>query len=193
MLSDICLRSLGKIFTTLSPMNIISQLVQFIFLKREVKDIDYSPAFASLFFLLNTVFIVAWAYGINHADIAEQTQRGIKSMPYGMVITVSICFAALYYGLFAAKQKESRFVQASTAYFGSSVILGFASGIASLVPSGILIMIIAQGLSFACSIRATMQSLDYSVLRALFSLIGITLMAIAVGAVLFPPEIIDAS
>ena len=169
-------------------MTVIYQLVQFIFFKREVKDIDYSPTYASLFFLITTAFLVQYVYIINSAGPNnQQVLPNIQYVPYTLVILANILFAALYYSLFAALEKQERFVQASTAFFGNSVILSVVAVTANLIPSGILIAVIAQGLNIACSIRVTMQALDYSVFRSFFSLIGIYMLAFIIAALIFPP------
>ncbi len=174
-------------------MNIISQLVEFIFLKREVKDIDYNPSHAVSFYIIYTALMLNVAYQINHADPINGQPHAFESFPYGLMLVASLCFAGLYYALFAAQQRQARFVQTATAFFGSSVLLSVVSGLASLIPAGILIMIIAQGLSLACSIRATMQSLDYSAFRAFFALIGIMIIAFIVASAIFPPVLNEAA
>lgn len=172
-------------------MNIITQLTQFILLKRDVKDIDYSPVYAICFFLMYTALLLLLAYQINTLQAPEKAELQIEYFPYACMAFISIGFHALYYVLFAAQQKQARFVQAITAFNGCSVLLIIIGSLAATIPGGALIALFANGVSFACNIRVTMQSLDYSLIRALFTIIGISLLSIIIAMNLFPPVVAE--
>ncbi len=168
-------------------MNIIAQLVQFIFQKREVKDITYKPQFAVIAVLVDALPLFLLCIMINKTGI-DLGEVKITKIPVGLAAVYTVLFAALFYSFFAAQQKQARFVQAATAFFGTSVILTAINTLASPLPGSGLITLIILGLKISCSVRVAMQSLNYSLVRAVFSLFGITMLSMIVASSIFPIE-----
>ncbi len=166
-------------------MNIISQLVQFILLKREVKDIQFSPPMAVTVIAVDSLLLLMAANFINNAGI-QVGEVTINRFPYSAALSYSILYVGLFYSFFAAQEKQARFIQAAIAFFGTSVILTLANVIVAPLPgAGILILALAF-LKIFCSVRVLTQSLGYSALRAAFSLLGISMMSYLIATTIFP-------
>ncbi len=174
-------------------MTIITQLIEFILFKREVKDIAYNPMTATLIFIVYIAMTVFAGHNANATPVQGGAEPLFTHIPIMFWVVVALSFTGFYYTLFAAQEKQSRFTQTLTAYYGSSVILSVVALTASLIPAGIFIVLLAQAMSFVCAVRATMQALEYSVFRAFFSIIGITMLAVLIGFYTFTPVVNEAA
>lgn len=168
-------------------MNIITQLVEFIFVKRDVKDITHDPKFAVVAILLDAAPLLFICLSINESGI-NLGEVTITKIPVGLVIVYTALFTALFYSFFAAQQKQARFVQAATAFFGASFILTLANLVTSVLPGSQIFTLIILGLKIFCSVRVAMQALGYNAFRSVFSLFGITMLAMIIASTIFPIE-----
>ena len=170
------------LFTSL--MIILSQLVQFIFHRRQVKDIAYNPNFCAIAIIADALPLFFIVTSINNHGLVIDNMT-IRHVSLGIPLTYSLAFVALFYSLFAAKQRQTRFVQGATAFFGASLILSTANLFISQVPGLDILTFVILGLKISCAIRVAVESLDYSIPRALFSFIGISMMAMLIATMLF--------
>lgn len=172
-------------------MTIISQLVQFIFYRSQVKDTTYNPTFAAIAIVADSMPMIFLTFVVNEQGI-NVGDSSINHVPIGLALTYSILFCALFYSFFAAQNKQSRFVQASTVFFGSSVILTLANIVVSAFPGASLFLFIILGLKISCAVRVMTESLSYGIIRAVLALIGISIMSMVIASALFPMDITQA-
>ena len=174
-------------------MTIIQQLFEFIIHRREVKDIDYSQNAAIGTIILDAVPIILATYFINQTALENGGIKiddiTINHIPMGLVSLYSITFTALFFCLFAAQQRQTRFMQAATAFFGTSVLLTLVHTLLTSLPGAGIFGIVIFALKISCSVRVLIEALDYSVPRAVFSLIGISMMSMLMATLIFPPDI----
>lgn len=171
-------------------MTVISQLVQFILHRRQVKDIDYNPNICAIAILGDALPLFFFVTLVNKQGV-ELENITFNHISLGVPVTYAVLFTALFYSFFAAKQLQARFVQAATAFFGASLILSLVSMLISQVPGLVLLTYVIFGLKISCAIRVAVESLDYSVPRALFSYIGIAMMAMLIATMLFPIDAVQ--
>lgn len=171
-------------------MSIISQLVQFIFQKREVKDLTFSPTAAAITIVADAIPLFMAVSVINGAGI-QVGEVTISSVSYAAAVVYTAIYTALFYSFFAAQEKQERFTQAATAFFGTSILLTLANIVVAQLPGGGLFTLAIVFLKIFCSVRVMTQSLDYGVARAVFSLLGISMMAFIIASTIFPIETIQ--
>lgn len=173
-------------------MTILSQLVEFIFLRRQVKDIEYAPNICTLFIVGDALPLFFLVTLINSSGL-ELDGATINHISLGVPIVYSLIFTALFYSFFAAKQLQTRFVQAATAFFGASLILSLVNVLLAQIPGLGIIGLVVIVLKILCTIRVATESLGYSIPRALFSFIGIGMMAALIALTLFPLDITETT
>ena len=173
-------------------MTILQQLFEFIINRREVKDISYNQSAAIVAILLDAIPIIFAIAVINQTgyQLGEVT---INHIPFGMGVLYSILFTALFYCLFAAQNKQNRFIQGATGFFGASAILTGINIALSMLPGAGLFGIIILGLKISCAVRVMTQSLDYGIPRAILAIIGISMIAMMLSTMIFPPEITNTA
>jgi len=174
-------------------MTIIQQLFEFIIHRREVKDIDYSQNAAISAIILDAIPIILATYLINQTAVESGgitiDNVTINHIPMGLASLYSITFTGLFFCLFAAQQRQTRFMQAATAFFGSSILLTLVHTLLTSLPGASIFGIVIFGLKISCAVRVLIEALDYSVPRAIFSLIGIAMMSMFMATLVFPPDI----
>ncbi len=173
-------------------MIILNQLVQFILHRRQVKDIEYNPNICALAIIGDALPLFFFISLVNRNGL-ELEGATINHISLGIPIVYSVIFTALFYSFFAAKQLQTRFIQAATAFFGASLILSLANVLIAQIPGLGILGFVVLGLKISCAIRVATESLDYSVPRALFSFIGIGMMAALVALTLFPVNITETN
>ncbi len=169
-------------------MTIIRQLIEFIFYRRQVKDIDYNPTFAALAIVADAIPLIALTLMVNEQGL-ELEQITINHLPVGLGVVYAVIFTALFYSFYAAQEKQTRFIQAATAFFGASFILTMLNVVISPLPGAGIIALLILGLKISCAVRVVTESLEYGVVRTVFSLIGIALMSMLIATMIFPAEI----
>ena len=173
-------------------MTILQQLFEFIINRREVKDINYNQSAAIVAILLDTFPIIFAITTINENGY-QLDQITINHIPLGLGVLYSVLFTALFYSLFAAQNKQNRFIQGATGFFGASAILTGINIALSMLPGAGLFGIIILGLKISCAVRVMTQSLGYGIPRAILAVIGISMIAMMISTMLFPPEITNTT
>ena len=172
-------------------MIIIQQLFEFIAHRREVKDVNYSQGAAVVSIIIDSLPILLASYVINQNPVKIDSVT-IHHVPIGLSVTYSLAFIGFFFCLFAAQQRQYRFVQAATAFFGASAILTMINILIAPLPGAGILGLIIFALKISCAVRVMTESLDYSIPRAVFSIIGIAFMAMFIATLLFRPEISSA-
>lgn len=165
-------------------MTILTQLIEFILLKRKLQDIQYNP----------TVMVLCFAMycGIGYyaslqllAVLSEFTGEPVEANPFAMALINMVVLTLFLYVLFEAKERSERFVQSATAYFGSAALLSLISIGLSYIPGSILLAAFLAVWQTVLAVRILMEALEYKALIGFFSYIGIHLLAAIVSSLLF--------
>lgn len=156
-------------------MNILTQLLQIIALRRKPQDIDYD-AFSAVFYV---VAAVGLGYLINNATSAYS-----KPLQYSLVQNLS--HVAALYGLLVLNKKQNRFVQTCTTLFGVSVILQFISLGTTLSPVFAALSLFFVIWGFYLSILILKAALDTTTLSAILIVIALGFISVSLVAMIYP-------
>lgn len=156
-------------------MNILTQLLQIITLKRRPQDIDYDEFSA----LLYVAIVIGLGYFIN-------TLSAIYSKPFQYSLVQNIAFVITLYGVLAINKKQSRFIQTCTALFGVSAIVQFVSLSSVYIPVLKYFSYFLTGWLIYLTILVLRESLETNTIAALLVLISINILSIVPLVTLYP-------
>ncbi|MEM7361140.1 MAG: hypothetical protein AAF431_18780 [Pseudomonadota bacterium] len=156
-------------------MNILTQLLEIIFLKRQPQDIDYDE--------FSAFFYVAMAIGVGYII---NTISGAYSRPLQYSLVQNVMQAVALYGILAINKKGNRFIQSCTTLFGVSAILQLVSLTSILIPGLAIFSLFLAGWVFYLTIIILRESLESSTLMAVFVAISIGFVSVAAVIMIYP-------
>lgn len=165
-------------------MAILTQLIEFILLKRKLEDINYSQTAAVIGFLAHIVVgYFALEYLLNSLAQFTETQPELQT-PVQTTIK-SVIFVLFIYMLFEAKERPERFVQSAIALFGSSTILSIVIIAMSVFPGSLLLMTFLVVWQIVLTVRILMEALDYNPLVGFLSYFGIDILSTFISTAIY--------
>lgn len=156
-------------------MNILSQLLQIITLKRRPQDIDFDE--------FSAIFYVVAAIGLGYV-LLSLTPGYSKPLQYSLV--QNLTQAATLYGILAINQKQSRFIQTCTTLFGISVIMQILVLGVQFIPGLALLSLFLQVWVFYLTILIMREALDSNTLIAVFVTIALGFVSLMAVVLIFP-------
>lgn len=148
-------------------MTIFSQLIEIILLKRRPQDLDFDQAAAVLYLVLTI--------GINYISTS---MSGAFSHPLMISAVQNLAIAGLLFAFLGFSGKGQRFIQTCTAMFGINAILSLVILFLAQVPVINLLIVVLMGWSFYLMVLVLRDAFDASLLKAVFLLIGINIIAV---------------
>lgn len=162
-------------------MNILTQLLQIISLRRRPQDIDYDE--------FSAFFYVGMAIGVGYI---LNTVPGFYTRPFQYSLVQNLMQAVALYGILAINGKGPRFVQTCTTLFGVSAILQTASLLTLVVPGLAIFSLFLTIWVFYLTIIILRESLDSSTLMAVFVAIAIGFVSVAAVLMIYPDFLDEA-
>lgn len=156
-------------------MNIISQLIEIILLKRQPQDIDYDVNYA-------VMFLVA-AIGLTYIG---NSLSGVYSKPLAYSLVQNFSQAVFLYFALSLAKKQNRFVQTCTAFFGTGTILLVLMLVAFLVPALSIFGVLLHVWMIYLSIKIIRAAFGFNLISAIFLMISIAIFSFVTVTTVYP-------
>lgn len=156
-------------------MTILSQLIEIIILKRRPQDIEFDQTAAAYYLIL----MIGFAYIMT-------AMSGQYSRPLLFSAVQYLAQAGVLFLFLRIANKQTRFIQSCTVFFGINALLSIPVLLFIVVPGLSVLWMFVAGWTFYISVLTMRDAFDASIFAAIFIYIAISITAVVISFVLLP-------